>query len=104
MKVQKRQIELQQQQLDVIEKGFERLMQCISENASAFMQKSLSSAQSACGLLLLSTSDNVVAKDGSLSRVSAPMITVTVLRPDNTKTDVLVSLVSDLFNLLGRET
>ena len=82
----------------MIGKGFDRLLQCISGNQPPF------STQSSFGPPLLSNSDNVVSQNGTPPRVSAPMITVTILRPDNTKTDVLVSLVSDLFNLLGRET
>jgi len=89
--VQERQIEQQQQQLEVIGKGFDRLVQCIS----GF------SVQSACWLPLLSTSDNVASKNGSPPRISAPMITITHLRPDNTKTDRCVPLASELFNLFG---
>ena len=94
--VQERLIELQQQQLEVIGKGFERLVQCIFRNPFAFSEQSAFSAQSACGLPLLSTSHNVLATNGSPPMVSALMITVTILRSDNTKTDILDPLASEL--------
>ncbi len=43
----------------------------------------------------------LLQKNGSPPRVSEPMIAVTILRPDNTKTDICVPLASELFNLLG---
>ena len=49
----------------------------------------------------MSIRDNVAAKNGPPPRVSALMITVTILMPDNMKTDILVPLASELFNLLG---
>ena len=43
----------------------------MSGNASAFVEQSAFSMQSACGLSPLSTSDEVAAKNGSMPMVSA---------------------------------